>query len=491
LLAPGRGVSSYAELREQIASVHAVLAEVGIGGRDRVALVLPDLAELATAFLGVATAAVSAPLNPALTQTEIEQSLRDLGATALVTTPETAHAAAAAARLGIGVLLLRTRVDLPAGKFDLAPSADFSPAVSSGRDRSDRVPEATALVLHTSGTTARPKRVPLTHPQLAHSAECVAQTLALGPDDRCLAMMPFFHIHGLVGVLLASLAAGASVACPPAFDALRFFRWWSDLEPSWYSGVPTMHQAILARARPHRDVLRARPLRLIRSSSAPLPPTVLADLEETFGAPVIESYGMTEAAHQITSNPLPPSVRKPGTVGLATGTAIAILDEEGKPLEPGQTGAVAIRGPAVFSGYEAAPEANADAFVDGWLKTGDEGHLDEDGYLTLTGRTKEIINRGGEKISPREIDEVLLAHPDVAQAVAFAVPHQKLGEDVAVAVVAVQGREVDPKELRSFAAERLAAFKIPRRVFIVDDIPKGPTGKVVRRNLVDAFANMS
>ena len=296
--------------------------------------------------------------------------------------------------------------------------------------------------------------------------------------------MPLFHIHGLVGAVLSSLAAGASVHCAPGFDALRVFARFDAVAPTWYTAVPTMHQAILARAPRNRASVERLGLRFIRSSSSSLPPRVMEELEAAFGCPVIESYGMTEAAHQMASNPLPPAPRHPGSVGVAAGPEIAIASEEGAALlAPGETGEVVIRGPNVTAGYENNPAANAEAFVDGWFRTGDRGTLDAAGYLRLAGRLKEIINRGGEKIGPREVDEVLMDHPAVAQAVAFAVPHARLGEDVAAAVVLKRGADADERALKDFAARRLAGFKVPRRVLFLDEIPKGPTGKLQRVGL--------
>lgn len=346
-------------------------------------------------------------------------------------------------------------------------------------------PDDVALVLHTSGTTARPKIVPLTGRNILSSASHVRDTLALTPADRCLNVMPLFHIHGLVAALLASLAAGASVVCTPGFYAPRFFVWVDEFQPTWYTAVPTMHQALLSRAPAHKDIIARRPLRVIRSSSAALAPRVSAQLETAFGAPVVEAYGMTEAAHQMAANPLPPRVRKPGSVGVAAGPAVAIMDGAGHLLTQGTIGEVVVCGSNVMRGYEGNAEANAAAFVDGWFRTGDQGYLDADGYLFLTGRLKELINRGGEKIAPREIDEVLLDHPAVAQAVAFAVPHATLGEEVAAAVVVRDGNSTTEHALRQFAADRLAPFKVPRRVLIVAEIPKGPTGKLQRIGLAE------
>ncbi len=341
-----------------------------------------------------------------------------------------------------------------------------------------------ALVLHTSGTTSRPKIVPLISANVVASARNIAGTLDLSPEDRCLNVMPLFHIHGLIAAVLSSISAGAAISCTTGFDALRFFGWLDEVKPTWYTAVPTMHQAILCRAPRNAEIVKRAKLRFVRSSSASLPVPVFRKLEETFGCPVIEAYGMTEAAHQMASNRL--DLQKPGTVGPAGGPEVAIMSEtDGAILPQGEVGEIVIRGPNVTPGYRGNDKANADAFTDGWFRTGDQGDMDEDGYVTIRGRLKEIINRGGEKVSPREVDDVLMEHPAVAQVVTFAVPHDKLGEDVAAAVVPVDGQEIDPKELREFAAKSLAAFKVPRTIKVLDEIPKGATGKLQRIGLAE------
>jgi acyl-CoA synthetase (AMP-forming)/AMP-acid ligase II len=342
-----------------------------------------------------------------------------------------------------------------------------------------------ALVLHTSGTTSRPKIVPLTQRNLCVSADHVRRALALGPADLCLNVMPLFHIHGLVASVLATLAAGAAVVCTPGFKTLRFFAWLDQFAPTWYTAVPTMHQAILARAPRNPEIVGRARLRLVRSSSAALPPRVMRELERLFGCPVIEAYGMTEAAHQIASNPLPPRARRPGSVGTAAGPEVAVMDAEGRLLASGETGEVVIRGANVVRGYQSNPEADARAFTAGWFRTGDQGVLDPDGYLTLTGRLKEIINRGGEKVAPLEVDNVLSAHPAVAQALTFAMPHPRLGEEVAAAIVLRPGESAGEEQIQAFAAEHLAEFKVPRRIVFLDAIPKGPTGKLQRIGLAE------
>ncbi|MFQ5690336.1 MAG: acyl--CoA ligase [Gemmatimonadota bacterium] len=497
IAAPGRDPLTYAGLREQVRRTVAALLERGIGRNDRVAIVLPNGPEMASAFLSVAAGATTAPLNPGYKRSEFDFYLSDLGAKALLVERGGESPARDAARtLGIAVLELQTQPRWPAGRFELLGEGgrgtrDAAPASARTAAEEDAAsapvrlaePEDIALVLHTSGTTSRPKIVPLAQRNICASAGNIRRALQLTRDDRCMNVMPLFHIHGLMAATLAPLGASGSIFCTPGFHALRFFAWLDEARPTYYTAVPTMHQAILARAPRNRDILERVRLRFLRSSSSSLPPQVMAELEEAFGAPVIEAYAMTEASHQMTSNPLPPGRRKPGTVGIAAGPEVAIMDETGHLLPPGSVGEVVIRGANVTDGYENNPEANAAAFTDGWFRTGDQGILDEEGYLTLTGRLKEIINRGGEKIAPREVDEVLLDHPAVQQAVTFAVPHDMLGEEVAAAVVLRGGAEATPGELREFAASRLADFKVPRQVVLLDEIPKGPTGKLQRIGL--------
>lgn len=483
ILAPGRPPLTHGRLRAQVAAVADVLAGFGIGRSDRVAIVLPNGPEMATAFLSVAATATTAPLNPAYKAAELEFYLSDLRAgSVIVAAGESSPVTEIAAKLDLSILEISVRDGAAAGELELSMrrrSGRLAQRRPPGLARADDV----ALLLHTSGTTGKPKIVPLRHANLHASAQHVRQSLALTGEDRCLNIMPLFHIHGLVAAVLGSLSAGASVVCAPGFNALKFFTWIETTRPTWYTGVPTMHQLILSRAARHAGVIARNPLRFIRSCSAALAPRTMADLESTFSVPVLESYGMTEAAHQMASNPLPPRPRKAGTVGVPAGPEMAVMDAQGNLVAANQVGEVVVRGPNVFAGYENDPRADSEAFTDGWFRTGDQGSLDEEGYLVLTGRLKELINRGGEKISPREIDEVLMDHPGVAQALAFAVPHRHLGEDIAAAVVLRPGARVDVDELRSFTAERLADFKVPRRLLIVDEIPTGSTGKLQRIGL--------
>ena len=479
--APKRKWLTHGQLRSLVDRTVSALNAVGIGRNDRVAIVLSNGPEMATAFLVVAAGATTVPLNPGYREDAFEFYLTDLKAKALIVEAgEDSPSRVAAARLNIPTLELRPNRESGAGDFYLeAPAKILLPSGSPGLAEPDDI----ALVLHTSGTTSRPNIVPLSQRNIASSARQILTSLHLSPSDTCLNIMPLFHIHGLMAGVTASIGAGASVVCTPGFNALRFYSWVDELKPTWYTAVPTMHQAILGRARGHRHTIERMQLRFLRSASAPLPPQVMSELEQVFHAPVIESYGMTEASHQIASNPLPPRVRRPGSVGVVALTQVAILDEHGKQLPPLTPGEVVIRGPNVTRGYENNPAANARAFTNGWFRTGDQGVLDEAGYLRLTGRLKELINRGGEKVSPLEVDEVLMDHPAVAQVVTFAMPHHHLGEEVAAAVVVRDGQTLTDRELREFASSRLADFKVPRKIVFVNEIPKGATGKLQRIGL--------
>jgi oxalate---CoA ligase len=470
----GRHPLTYGQLLALIDKTSAALAARSIRSTDKLAIVLPNGPEMAAAFIAAANSCIAAPLNPAYRQDEFAFYLDDLKARALLVDKASSSPALAAARkLGIDIIELTVPEPAPAGFFVLDGAGEPRTVTN----------DATALVLHTSGTTSWPKIVPLTHDNLIASAGNIVRTLNLSPGDCCLNIMPLFHIHGLIAAVLASLAAGGSIFCAPGFNAFKFFAWMEEAQPTWYTAVPTMHQAILARAKRNAAILESNPLRFIRSSSASLPAPVLGELEATFGCPVIEAYSMTEAAHQMTSNQLPPGKRKPGSVGMAAGPEVRIMGPDGAFLSAGETGEVVIRGVNVTKAYENNPKANEEAFAFGWFHTGDQGVMDKDGFLRITGRLKEIINRGGEKVSPVEVDEVLMTHPAVLQAVTFATPHDKLGEEIAAAIVLREGKGATESELRDFAGSKLAAFKVPRRILLVPEIPKGVTGKLQRMGL--------
>jgi acyl-CoA synthetase (AMP-forming)/AMP-acid ligase II len=481
--APERSPLTFGELRALAARTIAGLNAMGIGRGDRVAIVLPNGPEMAAAFVAIACGATTAPLNPAYRAEEFDFYLSDLNAKALVIAAGIESPALDVAKAR-NIPIVRLVSGAHAGDFTLQSDLAGTPAAGGPAQSGD-----IALVLHTSGTTSRPKIVPLTHTNVTASAYHIGNTLSLRTDDVCLNIMPLFHIHGLIAATLSSLAAGASVVCTPGFNALKFFSWFDEARPSWYTAVPTMHQAILTRADRNTDIIKRGRLRLIRSSSSSLPPQVMEALEKTFSVPVIEAYGMTEASHQMASNPLPPKSRFSGCVGIAAGPDVAIMDAEGNLLAPGSLGEVVIRGRNVTTGYEANPDANAKAFTNGWFRTGDQGVMDEQGYLRLTGRLKELINRGGEKISPLEVDTVIMDHPAVAQVVTFAMPHDMLGEDIAAAVVLREGATCDERELRSFVGSRVADFKVPRKIVFLTEIPKGATGKLQRIGLHEKLAD--
>ena len=481
--APGRPPLTYRALMAQLEATRAALGALGLGRGDRVAMALPQGPELAVVFLAAALGATAAPLNPAYREAEFEFYLATARARAVIV-PAGADSPArgAAARLGLTVLDLIPEPG-PAGRFSLAlanPASSLAPAKPSAPANADDI----ALVIHTSGTTGRPKVIPLRHSNLVPAVQSFVASFRLTGDDRALDVMPLFHVQGLM-ILLTALASGGSVCCAPAFDPTRVFDWLEDARPTWYSAVPTIQQAIVAEAPRHPEATARHELRFIRSSAAPLPPAVMAELEATFGVPVIEGYGQSESCMHATVNPLPPGCRKPGSVGLPVGPEVSVVDESGRAVPVGETGEVVVRGATVMWGYEDDPEANAAVFRNGWYRTGDLGRFDADGYLAITGRARDVINRGGEKISPREVDDVLVEHPAVAQAVVFPMPHPTLGQDVAAAVVLRPGATVTERDLREFAGGRLAPFKLPRRVVFLSAIPKGPTGKPERRGLAD------
>ena len=482
LFAPGRTPLTYAGLLAQTRSTLAALRAAGIGAQDKVAVVLPNGPDMASAALAVASGAICAPLNPGYGAEEFRFYLNDLNARALLL-PAGQQGPARDVALECGVPCLDVQWDPagPAGCFELG-------AAPSGNDVPEPQAGDIALVLHTSGTTSRPKIVPLSHANLCASARNIARTLQLAPRDRCLNIMPLFHIHGLVAALLASVASGGSVACTPGYRDGRFLAWLEEFDPTWTTAVPSMYPAILAELAERSAGRVSHRLRFVRSSSAPLSSVVMREIEAALGVPMIEAYGMTEAAHQMASNPLPPAARKPGSVGLPAGPEVAVMNEAGQLLPAGATGEIVIRGDNVTRSYENNPEANAKAFTAGWFRTGDQGHLDADGYLFLSGRLKEIINRGGEQVSPLEVDEALMEHPAVAQAVAFAVSHETLGEDVAAAVVLKASAAASADQIRASLFGRLAEFKIPSQLVILAAIPKGATGKIQRIGLAAKLA---
>ncbi|MCL6573195.1 MAG: AMP-binding protein [Bacillus sp. (in: Bacteria)] len=465
---------TYQQLLNSIAKIADKLIREGIEKEDRVALVLRDGPEMATLFLTVSGISTCAPLNPKYTFKEFKFYFSDLKAKVILLEDGNTQAIEAAQELGVKIIVLSELLPMWVSNDPLNNYywENLIPKLTHSDD--------TALVLHTSGTTAKPKIVPLTHRNLTYSMQNIAKSLKLTKADRCMNIMPLFHIHGLVGGLLSSLASGGSVVCNRGFEPESFYNGLAEFSPTWYSAVPTMHQAILTQG---KNIKMNHSLRFIRSSSASLPPQVSVELEGFFEVPVVEAYGMTEAAHQMAINPFPPRKRKTRSVGRAAGCEIAIMDQQNNIVAPESLGEIVIRGENVIKGYENNPVANQNSFSLGWFRTGDQGYLDLEGYLFIDSRIKELINRGGEKISPREIDDVILSHPAVLQVAAFAYPHPTLGEDIAAVIVKKPEKEVTEKEIRQFAAISLASFKIPSKVIFAKEIPKGPTGKIQRIGL--------
>jgi acyl-CoA synthetase (AMP-forming)/AMP-acid ligase II len=475
LVVPGGISLTHRQLRDEVQRGAEALAARGVRRTDRVALVYPNSAEAIVLFLAAAAAGTAAPINPGYKPDEFRFYLEDTRARALLVAPGQYDAAREALPDGAAVI---------EAAFDERGRLAFGDGPAPGGAVDPLAEDDVALVLHTSGTTSRPKMVPLRHRNLAASVANIVPSYRLAGDDVSLCVMPLFHVHGLVASTLAALGSGGTVVVPPRFSPFEFWRLVEEHRATWYSAVPTIHQMLVgrtARARPPG----AETLRFARSCSSALAPDLMARLEELLGVPVLEAYGMTEASHQMASNPLPPEAREPGSVGRGTGVDVGIMGEGGALLTAGAQGEVVVRGPNVMDGYESNPAANAEAFSGGWFRTGDEGVLDARGYLTLRGRIKELINRGGEKIAPREIDEVLKRHPAVAEAVAFGVPDPRWGEEVGAAVVL--SAEVDRRELTEFCRRHLADFKVPRHLYFVDEIPRTATGKVQRRHVAAAF----
>jgi acyl-CoA synthetase (AMP-forming)/AMP-acid ligase II len=468
---------TYQRLGEQIDQTAEQLRRLGFRQGDRIGLAFPNGLEMIVTFLAASTVGTAAPLNPAYTRDEFKFYLEDTTARGLIVPRDGADEARAAAQ-EIGVAVIDCATD-ENGRLQLSSNEALRTTGDDAKGLED-----IALILHTSGTTSRPKRVPLAHQNLITSARNVAHTYQLTAGDVSLCVMPLFHVHGLVASTLATFATGGTVVVPPKFNPLTFWSTVREHRATWYSAVPTIHQVLVTRSKGNRPAV-AEPLRFIRSCSASLAPQLMSDMETIFGAPVLEAYGMTEAAHQMASNPLPPETRKPGSVGCGTKVEIAILDEAGNQQAPGTVGEVSIKGPNVFAGYEGNPSANAESFSNGWFRTGDQGQLDSEGYLTLVGRIKELINRGGEKISPREIDETLLTHPAVAEACCFGIPDRVYGEGVAAAVVLKDN--ATEKDLIAHCRSALSDFKCPTTIYIMDAIPRTVTGKIQRRNVAAAI----
>ena len=470
---------SYKNLKLFINKISKQLAGNGLSNKDRAAIVLPNGPYMASSFLAISSYMSAAPLNPSYKSEEYEFYLKDLNPKIVLVEKNSDNPVVdVAKKLKIELCEINPEKDGPSGIFNIYENE----TEYSLPDENDE-----SLVLHTSGTTSRPKIVPLTNKNIFSSAENISKSLNLSESDHCLNIMPLFHIHGLIAILASSMRAGASVCASNGFNAIKFLDLAKSEKINWYSGVPTMHQTILLRARRNSEIAKELKLRLIRSSSASLPPAVFKDLNDVFNCPVIEAYGMTEATHQMTSNPLPPKQQKAGFVGLPAGPEVCIMNENGDVLKQGEEGEVCIKGENVTLGYDNNEEANKTSFTNGWFRTGDQGYFDKEGYLKISGRLKEIINKGGEKISPLEVDNVLMDHPFIDQAVCFGYDDKMLGENIASAIIIKSGETCSENDVLEYAQEKLAKFKIPKKIFFVEEIPKGATGKLQRNVLAKKF----
>ncbi|KAI9706545.1 MAG: hypothetical protein M1836_003552 [Candelina mexicana] len=476
---------SYQQLAAQVASFQEKIAALGVTPEVAVSIALPNSLEFIVAFLAASwQRAVAAPLNPAYKQDEFEFYIDDLSsALALVPKGSVAHdAAAVRAARKYNAAIAECYWNGQEVVLDVKDAGKLKG--KGNRTMETAQPDDIALVLHTSGTTGRPKAVPLTHRNLIRTMKNIRTTYKLSTDDRTLLVMPLFHVHGLLAGLLASLHAGGSVIVPLRFSASEFWDDYNTYQATWYTAVPTIHQILLRNPLP---VLKPN-LRFIRSCSSPLSPKVFHELEKTFNAPVLEAYAMTEAAHQMTSNALPPGKRQPGSVGIGQGVEVKILDQDGNEVAQGSEAEICIRGENVTKGYLNNPEANRSSFTSqGFFRTGDQGKMDEDGYIFINGRIKELINKGGEKISPIELDNLLTQHPAVAEAVSFAIIDEMYGQDIGVAVVSKDGQELDENSLRGWVSEKVARFKVPKKIYFTQNMPKTATGKVQRRMVAEAM----
>ncbi|KAM3159751.1 Peroxisomal-coenzyme A synthetase [Lachancea thermotolerans] len=479
-----------------------------IGRQSAIAISMANGLEFVTAFLGVTTdSKIAAPLNPNYKAEEFNFYLNDLKTKVICVPQGTVQAGSnaeilkSASKFGCFIVELYFDKERFRVEYDVySPQESYKRKVYSSinhavfHNHSDKFPgfarsSDVALILHTSGTTSAPKTVPLLHLNIARSMRNIAATYKLSPADRSYVVMPLFHVHGLIGVLLSTFWAQGSVVVPPRFSAKKFWDDFITWNCNWFSCVPTISMIMLNSPKPNP----LPHIRFIRSCSSALAPSTFAKLESEFQAPVLEAYAMTEASHQMTSNNLPPGKRKPGTVGQPQGVEVFILDDKDNVLPQGQQGEVSIRGENVTLGYAHNEKANRENFTkrENYFRTGDQGYFDPEGFLVLTGRIKELINRGGEKISPIELDGVMLSHPKVDEAVAFGVSDEKYGQIVNAAVVLKPGQKLDYKELTDYMRSKVASFKVPTKIFFVDKLPKTATGKIQRRIIAEVFAGKS
>ena len=472
----------YSDLKKQINYTHDFFTKKNIQKEDTIAIIIKNGPDLASLFVSVSSYCKSAPLNTAYTISEFDFYVNDLNPKAIIVNEDSdSPVIEVAMKRGIEIFKLSSSKQNIPGKFILKSKQNNNDKKLTKKKYVNE--NDIALILHTSGTTSKPKMVPLTHLNLCTSAKNIVKTLGLKRKDRCINIMPLFHIHGIVGLLLSTLYSGGSIFASPGFNGLKFFSWLQKFSPTWYSAVPTMHQTVLSRAGINSKIICDSKLRFIRSSSAPLPGKTMEELEKIFNCPVIESYGMTETSHQMTSNFLPPGKRRASKAGFAAGPEVKIIDNNNNFLKSGKIGEIVIKGKSVTKGYINNSKENKKSFTRGWFRTGDQGFYDKEGFLQITGRIKEIINKGGEKISPLEIDEAIMENTNVFQAITFSINHEKLGEDIGAAIVLKKNHNLTSEQIKNFLKKKLAHYKIPKKIVFLDEIPKGKTGKLQRIGL--------
>jgi long-chain acyl-CoA synthetase len=469
----GEAVTTYRELDEASARVAGLLRDRGIGPGDRVGMMLPNTPEFALAYYGVLrVGGVIVPMNPLLKAREVAYYLGDSGARLLVAWHGFAEEASAGAKQAEAEVIV----------IDPATFGDLLASVPPFREVAERADDDTAVILYTSGTTGQPKGAELTQANLARNAEVVTELFQLTAEDVVFGGLPLFHSFGQTCTLNAAVASGASLSLLPRFDPTRVLQILAGHRATVFTAVPTMYVALLAV--PDLAAHDVSALRLCVSGGAAMPVEVLRAIEEALGAPVLEGYGLSETSPVASFNH-PDRERKPGTIGTPVrGVDMRVVDEQGVEVPQGEVGEIAIRGHNVMKGYWRRPEETAKAIPDGWFRTGDIGRVDEDGYFSIVDRKKDLIIRGGYNVYPREVEEVLYEHPAVAEAAVIGLAHPELGEEVGAAVALRPGASATAEELRDHVKTQVAAYKYPRRVWIVEALPKTATGKILKREIV-------
>ena len=465
--------TSYSELHDDAARFAAHLLDHGMNPGDRLGVMLPNRPEFAVVYYGVLYAGgVVVPMNPLQSAREVEFFLSNTGARTLFHAPQCASAATAGA----------LAADASPVAVDAVGLASLISGVTGHPQPVPRGGHDTAVILHTSGTTGVPKGAELTHSNLVRNQAATARNLLnLGPDDVVMGCLPLFHAFGMTCGLVSAISTGATLALLPRFDPARTLGLIAAERVTVFEGVPTMYAAMLGAA--ERYDVDVSSLRTCISGGAAMPVDVLRRFEERFGCIVLEGYGLSETSPVACFNH-PDAVRKVGSIGTPiSGVEMRVVDEAGNDAPTGTSGEVQIRGHNVMKGYWNLPEATAAAIVDGWFSTGDIGRVDDDGYFYIVDRKKDLIIRGGYNVYPREIEEVLYEHPAVGEVAVVGIPDEALGEEVGAAVALAEGEIASADQLQAYVKERVAAYKYPRHIWFVDALPKGPTGKILRRNI--------